>query len=589
MGAQYIQFRCKRAVIELNEKKIRSLRFDKLNGETPLRRLTMLQRRRSIRNLALLIASILVFCAEMLLLLYIGQLYGDIEDVLLIVLVTLSLMALIYLPVLIWLIILVFCPDKCYGMRRLRRLGTQERLVGELEEDLAAEGGVLFQKGSLCVTNRFIIEANLFSFRVYPLEGLRQFDCQKILSLPAFYYENGTIIKMVTRVPFHVLRPYIRPEIKVNMGIEKPESVVNMRTEKPKIWKRDIIVAALYIFAAGAIFKLLESTLGTRFVALCCCGALMLFLVAVFVSEMLKPKNTSNKKKDVFEGFVMFFCPAAVLFYLLYTYKLSVWGNYAAALYGLGVLIWLLWISVIGLAKDKRIKRALSEMKDPCERIRKMEELCAEGFFKNRVLYLNELSAVYYDKQDFIKALELNREACRIQSGERDYQVNPGMTVSEMLRLNEITYLVALERFDEAESLLAPLNDDKCKNPVSLNLINTARAQIAIWKGDAKVARGCLRRVAGLSYKALTEERRVNISCHLLLLEAECDLIERDPVSALAKLDDVLARSTWPANIKRAAELKETIRRKKSGLRRRRHGSHASRRTVDLRGRISRK
>lgn len=135
-------------MIELSEKKIRRLRFDNLSGDTPLRRLTVLLRCRNIRNLTLLMALMLSYCAEVLILLYIDRLYGEAMDGLLFALMMFSFMSSIYLPVLFWLILLVLRPDKSYGMRRLRRLGNLEKLAGELEEDLAAEGACCFKKAA---------------------------------------------------------------------------------------------------------------------------------------------------------------------------------------------------------------------------------------------------------------------------------------------------------------------------------------------------------------------------------------------------------------------------------------------------------
>ena len=69
-------------------------------------------------------------------------------------------------------------------------------------------------------------------------------------------------------------------------------------------------------------------------------------------------------------------------------------------------VILILILIVIKIPKIIKKNRILSAIKDPDEKIQKIEELNNKGFYKNSLgEYLNNLSVAYYEKYDIEKAL----------------------------------------------------------------------------------------------------------------------------------------------------------------------------------------
>jgi hypothetical protein len=206
--------------------------------------------------------------------------------------------------------------------------------------------------------------------------------------------------------------------------------------------------------------------------------------------------------------------------------------------------------SVHETAKNMRL---LSEIKDMDERIRKLEEMHAKGIFQKAMPeYQNKLSTIYYEKGDYDKALGLVRDAINLRANTT---VIIGPDATDVYRLNEATYLTAMKQDDEAEQLLDALEKGRSmKNPLFRHAIYANRAQISIHRGDSLAAREFLNQ-AKLCLPSGTKQAQENTLWHMLLLEAECDLLEHDGQSAISKLKDIIANCTFTPSIRHAEEL----------------------------------
>jgi tetratricopeptide (TPR) repeat protein len=193
----------------------------------------------------------------------------------------------------------------------------------------------------------------------------------------------------------------------------------------------------------------------------------------------------------------------------------------------------------------------LSAVKDPDEKIRKIEELNTKGFFKKSLgQYFNHLSVAYYERGDNEKALELIREAYGSDNSAKPLLFGKGLTASDVYRMNEISYLIALGQIDDAERLVHSIDESRLKQPNALNHVLTSRAQIAVRKGDAAASRELLRKAQSLPIK-VPKDVTDNIRWILLLVEAECDLLEGDKEAALSKLNNIEDHCAYAPTVRR--------------------------------------
>jgi tetratricopeptide (TPR) repeat protein len=227
-------------------------------------------------------------------------------------------------------------------------------------------------------------------------------------------------------------------------------------------------------------------------------------------------------------------------------------------------VILILILIVIKIPKIIKKNRILSAIKDPDEKIQKIEELNNKGFYKNSLgEYLNNLSVAYYEKDDIEKALELIREAIqesnRAENNTKTIIIGKSVTATDIYRMNEVLYLILLGQIDEAEQLDNLIDESRLKHPIALNLLWNRRAQLAVCNGDALIARELLKKARDLPLKIPKGESDNNFY-YSLLIEAECDLLEHNKETALSKLNEIAAQSTFAPTVKRAKEIIAEIR-----------------------------
>lgn len=197
----------------------------------------------------------------------------------------------------------------------------------------------------------------------------------------------------------------------------------------------------------------------------------------------------------------------------------------------------------------------IAENMDPDEKIRIIEERYEKGKHKNYPIgYFNHLSLIYYEKGDYVKALELIRRAYDLAPNKAEGKWGMIMP-TDICRSNEATYLIALGQLDLAERLLNLLEGKHCRNLVFRSAFAGNRARIAIGRGDAATAR---------SYLAAGQELLYNKPCEssfywLLLIAAECDLLEGNRQAALTKLDQIALYCTYFPTVRQAAVLKASL------------------------------
>jgi len=467
------------------KQKLPRLRFDHLRGDTAWARLITWMRRRRLHSFIVYSVILLLLYTLIGYAIYADSVQMNVdfwEESL-----PIFLLMSVYLLPWGWLLLWIAVPEKHHQIRRIKRLGNELQITAALEDDLSSPDGILYQKGSVLVTRRFIVDTSLFSFRLYPLEGLVRFD--DISGVPVLYYKDGKKIRVQTFVSFKRLKSYINQE-------------------------HDIPVQAKSTLQANNILSI---TLAV------CIG---LFIIIAALTD--KGENFMQYLKFIIPGVIV--CLLAYMFVKLFADS----------------------------RRDRERLRLLSEVQDPDEKIRKLEELYNKGHSQNAYPeHLNRLSLVYYEKGDFDKALELIRNAHGLAADTKAIRIGRGMTAAEVYRMNEITYLTALKQTDDAERLLDALNENRFNNGVLYNF-KTARARIAISKGDTLAAREFLSQAKALPPKG-SKQTRSNLSWYLLLIEVECDLLERDEQAALSKLIDITSHCTYAPTVRRAEELKNNL------------------------------
>ena len=202
----------------------------------------------------------------------------------------------------------------------------------------------------------------------------------------------------------------------------------------------------------------------------------------------------------------------------------------------------------------------INSIKDVEKRIEKLEGIISTS--KNglqKALYLNQLSTCYNEKGENEKALQIVRAAKQLLLSDNDKSriiIMEGVPMMEVLKLNEANYLIELNQFGEASQLLNDIDDTMIKDETILFSLDLAHASLAVSKGFSDIARLHLNKLQDVS-----NLRRSNagiLEYHVLLVQAKCDLLEHDTVSAISKLDKIINCSKFPHTVELAMELKNT-------------------------------
>lgn len=319
-----------------------------------------------------------------------------------------------------------------------------------------------------------------------------------ITAVPVFHYEDGKQIEVTTAVSFKHLIPYIHTE---NRSIVS----VNHRSKFTRIISFILMIGILSILSLVTIFSdHLEAVLDD--VSFFSKGIAFLFFGAV--------------------GFVVLFIALKV---------------------------------VRNLRKMRRWNKMNVD-----EKIQHMEEMNSNTP-KYDVNQLNTLSTLYYEKEDLEKALSLVREALHMAkeketpaSDTKTIRLGSQTALTNILRLNETHYLAELGRPDEAEQVLDALDDKKMSGRF-LYLYNTHRARIALCRQETFAVREFLQQARTLK-ASYSKRLHMNLNCHLLLIDAQCDLLENDPTAAVSKLDQIIAECTYSPTVHKAEKIKDRIR-----------------------------
>lgn len=478
-----------------SRQKKQRLKFDHLSGDTSWERLMTWIRRRRLRIFSIYTGIIVVLFSLIGYSVYVditeGEPLGDVLPVFLILLAVYSIPC-------IWMLVWIFMPEKHRQIRRIKRLGDVIQLAQKLEVDLASPDNILYQKGGVLVTQRFIVDTSYGTFSLYPLEGLVSYD---ITPAPIFYYEDGKVLAVRTAVSFKKLIPYLQAE-------NRSAVPANRRSRPKQLISFMLTLYILIIFAMTIIFEdFLEGSL--KYVSIFSKGVGFLFLGVIGL---------------------------AVLFVLLK--------------------------AILKLVPNLKQRRQLNNMNVE-ERIRHMEELISKEP-KRHPNQLNTLSTLYFEHEDVEKALSLVREALSIAHntdapapGTKTVRLGGQTGLTNVCQLNEAHYLIELNRFDEAEQILNTLDESSIKNSF-LPLYKAHCARIALCRQEAAVVRTLLRQARALKL-GYFKQQRVNLEFFLLMIDAECDLLEYDPSAAISKLHDVITSCTYAPTVSKAEKLKNRI------------------------------
>lgn len=203
------------------------------------------------------------------------------------------------------------------------------------------------------------------------------------------------------------------------------------------------------------------------------------------------------------------------------------------------------------------------QLQDPDERIQKLQELWESGYYLNRQMnYYNNLSVCYFDKEEYEQALAAIRTAKEIQAQPqtkvKELRIGPATTTADLLWLNEILYLLSLDRLEEASQLLGQANETRLKSNMNLFLFFHHQTWLALRKGDAALAKQYLAQLNGPSFAGMLQKNPQPVYS-LYLLQAECDLLENNRTSAALLLDDIIEHGTNLSTVNRAKQLRDTL------------------------------
>lgn len=192
-------------------------------------------------------------------------------------------------------------------------------------------------------------------------------------------------------------------------------------------------------------------------------------------------------------------------------------------------------------------KRQAQDMSavSPEERIQQLEQELAQGKYHQSTLpitYLN-LSAAYYDKGDLERAIQFNTQAeiemSMIPASESAYHVT---------EMNKARFLIDQNRLDEAAAILNRLENSGVKNKAALISMWLHQGNLAARQKDPARARYHFGQLAG-------SKLQPGMKYHIMLLDAECDLLESNRTVAEPKLTEIIRDCTHLPTLRRAEEL----------------------------------
>ena len=241
-----------------------------------------------------------------------------------------------------------------------------------------------------------------------------------------------------------------------------------------------------------------------------------------------------------------------------------VWGMGFVVL----VLLVILYLNIrvmLNRKQDTDIQKELLAYDNMDDRIRLLEDYRHQGKFDDQMnTYHNLMSLCYYEKGDFAKALQenqLEREAIKRQlSGRTGLSGQPYLVNHS----NEATFLLAAERFDEAEKCMALVEEEldsladkktfaQYVESFRRNVLMPHKAKLALIHHESYVARAFIEQL-----EQTTDKREDEV--HLTsLLRAEYEMQTGNTDAALKKLEDTLQNCKAVLIRTQAQKLKESM------------------------------
>lgn len=240
------------------------------------------------------------------------------------------------------------------------------------------------------------------------------------------------------------------------------------------------------------------------------------------------------------------------------------WGMGIVVLVLVGILV----ISIRAMLNRKsevNIQKELMYFDKVEDRIAYLHDAKEKGFFDTTMdNYHNLLSLCYYELCDFERAIEendLEREVIINRLGSNTVQKGNPFLVN---RANEATYLMAMNRFDEAEVCINEVEEELQELSVNKmykqyaedfkkSFVEPHRARLLIVHNKPEEATELIAEIE-VNYQAKPNEEYV-----VPLLKAELAELEGDTQLALEELEPVLNECKFLPLVDRAKKLKAKI------------------------------
>lgn len=280
-----------------------------------------------------------------------------------------------------------------------------------------------------------------------------------------------------------------------------------------------------------------------------------------------KEKVSRIQKEDLARIIIMGIVIAAVAVFWIWdcvhTGKI-VWGMGFVVLV-LFVILYLNIRAMLNRKQDTDIQKELRGYDNIDDRIRLLEDYRRQGKFDDQMnTYHNLMSLCYYEKGFFDKALEenmLEREAIRKQLSGRTVLNGQPYLVNHA---NEATFLLAAERYDEAEKCISVVEEELLSladkktfgqyvETFRRNVLTPHKAKLALIRHDSYIARSYIEQL-----EAMDDRREEEIQL-TQLLRAEYELQTGSTDSALERLEDVVQNSKAGLLQTQARKLRGTV------------------------------
>lgn len=241
-----------------------------------------------------------------------------------------------------------------------------------------------------------------------------------------------------------------------------------------------------------------------------------------------------------------------------------VWGMGFVVLV-LMVILYMNIRAMLNRKQDTDIQRELLGYEQMDDRIRLLEDYRNKGKFDDQMnTYHNLLSLCYYEKGSFEKALVengLEREAIRRQLSGRTVLNGQPYLVNHA---NECTFLLASERYDEAEECISLVEEElqslsgkkdfaQYVENFRRNVVTPHKAKLALVRHESYVARLYIEQLEGMDDRREDEVQLTN------LLRAEYELQTGNDAAARERLDAVLQKCKDGPLKTQAQKLQDTV------------------------------